>query len=123
MEQIGDLLIQLAIVIFACVFLYETLRLSRYHVSVPKRNWKTTSLLSGGIVALSMMYPIHLGGHYYFDFHAIPIMGTYLYGGAYGLFPAICSVIAYLLFIRGRYHLDTIARYGLPDRCFILAVA
>lgn len=100
MEQIGDLLIQLAIVILP-VFLYETLRLSRYHVSVPKRNWKTTSLLSGGIVALSMMYPIHLGGHYYFDFHAIPIMGTYLYGGAYGLFPAGCSVIVYWLLYGG----------------------
>ncbi|WP_379966775.1 ATP-binding protein [Ectobacillus sp. sgz5001026] len=92
MEQVRDLLIQIACIILP-LFLYEMIRLNRYYVSTPNPSRYVTSALFSIIVMLSMSYPVNLGDGIAYSFHDIPIIAVFLYYGSLGILPAIISVL------------------------------
>ncbi len=100
MEQVKDVIIQVAIVILP-LFLYETIRLNRYYIASPKPNRYFVTILSNLTLIFCIIYPVHLGMGCTYDFHQIPIMTSFLYGGyGVGIFTALAS-LAYFSFING----------------------
>ncbi|MED0966267.1 HAMP domain-containing sensor histidine kinase [Bacillus paramycoides] len=91
MELIRDLMIQIAIIILP-LFLYEAIRLSRYQEMLPKPNRYFIMFLSSVTLVLSMTYSICFGTVCGYNFHPIPIVSGFLYGGIVGLIPAIIFV-------------------------------
>ncbi|WP_028399470.1 sensor histidine kinase [Ectobacillus panaciterrae] len=121
MDQVRDLWIQIAIIILP-LFLYDAIRLNRYHVTLPKLNRSFLALLSAATVAICMTYPIDLGKGYTYEFHQIPIITAFLYGGIVGAVPALTSIF-YYWFTHGTEFLwvrilDTIIISAIP---FILS--
>lgn len=92
LEQIRDLLIQIACIILP-LFLYEMIRLNRYYIIAPNPSRYVTSALFSIIVMLSMSYPVNLGDGIAYSFHDIPIIAAFLYYGSLGILPAIISVL------------------------------
>ncbi|EJR53571.1 hypothetical protein IIM_02935 [Bacillus cereus VD107] len=99
MELIRDLMIQIAIIILP-LFLYEAIRLSRYQEMLPKPNRYFIMFLSSVTLVLSMTYSICFGTVCGYNFHPIPIVSGFLYGGIVGLIPAIIFV-TYEWFLKG----------------------
>ncbi|MGI2731315.1 ATP-binding protein [Bacillus cytotoxicus] len=99
MELIRDLMIQVAIIILP-LFLYEAIRLNHYQNMLPKLNYYFITFLSSVTLVLSMTYPICFGEICNFNFHAIPIMSSFLYGGMIGLIPTMIFLI-YEWFLHG----------------------
>ncbi|MEI5890263.1 sensor histidine kinase [Bacillus cereus] len=99
MELIRDLMIQIAIIILP-LFLYEAIRLNRYQEMPPKPNRYFIMFLSSVTLVLSMTYSICFGNVCGYNFHPIPIVSGFLYGGIVGLIPAIIFV-AYEWVIKG----------------------
>ncbi|MBO1578890.1 MULTISPECIES: sensor histidine kinase [Bacillus] len=99
MELIRDLMIQVAIIILP-LFLYEAIRLNRYQDMLPKPNRYFIMFLSSITLVLSMMYPICFGDVCDYNFHQIPIISAFLYGGIAGIIPA-CIFIIYEWFLNG----------------------
>lgn len=99
MELIRDLMIQVAIIILP-LFLYEAIRLNRYQDMLPKPNRYFIMFLSSITLVLSMTYPIYFVDACSYNFHAIPIMSAFLYGGIVGIIPA-CIFIVYEWFLNG----------------------
>ncbi|AJG94519.1 sporulation sensor histidine kinase KinB [Bacillus tropicus] len=91
MELIRDLMIQIAIIILP-LFLYEAIRLNRYQEMPPKPNRYFIMFLSSITLVLSMTYSICFGDVCGYNFHPIPIVSGFLYGGIVGLFPAVIFV-------------------------------
>ncbi|MBE7101878.1 HAMP domain-containing histidine kinase [Bacillus cereus] len=91
MELIRDLMIQIAIIILP-LFLYEAIRLNRYQGMLPKPNRYFIMFLSSVTLVLSMTYSICFGTVCGYNFHPIPIVSGFLYGGIVGLIPAIIFV-------------------------------
>ncbi|WP_242255114.1 sporulation sensor histidine kinase KinB [Bacillus cereus group sp. BfR-BA-01379] len=91
MELIRDLMIQIAIIILP-LFLYEAIRLNRYQEMPPKPNRYFIMFLSSITLVLSMTYSICFGDICGYNFHPIPIVSGFLYGGIVGLIPAIIFV-------------------------------
>ncbi|KMQ07793.1 sporulation sensor histidine kinase KinB [Bacillus thuringiensis] len=91
MELIRDLMIQIAIIILP-LFLYEAIRLNRYQEMPPKPNRYFIMFLSSITLVLSMTYSICFGDVCGYNFHPIPIVSGFLYGGIVGLIPAIIYV-------------------------------
>jgi two-component system sporulation sensor kinase B len=91
MELIRDLMIQIAIIILP-LFLYEAIRLNRYQEMLPKPNRYFIMFLSSVTLVLSMTYSICFGTVCGYNFHPIPIVSGFLYGGIVGLIPAIIFV-------------------------------
>lgn len=91
MELIRDLMIQIAIIILP-LFLYEAIRLNRYQEMPPKPNRYFIMFLSSVTLVLSMTYSICFGNVCGYNFHPIPIVSGFLYGGIVGLIPAIIFV-------------------------------
>ncbi|WP_459499681.1 ATP-binding protein [Bacillus sp. C1] len=92
MELIRDLMIQVAIIILP-LFLYEAIRLNRYQDMLPKPNRYFIMFLSSVTLVLSMTYPICFGNICDYNFHAIPIISGFLYGGIAGIIPAFIFII------------------------------
>ncbi|MDA1617647.1 sporulation sensor histidine kinase KinB [Bacillus cereus group sp. TH204-1LC] len=92
MELIRDLMIQIAIIILP-LFLYEAIRLNRYQEMPPKPNRYFIMFLSSITLVLSMTYSICFGDVCGYNFHPIPIVSGFLYGGIVGLIPAVIFVI------------------------------
>ncbi|MGR0329045.1 sporulation sensor histidine kinase KinB [Bacillus cereus] len=92
MELIRDLLIQIAIIILP-LFLYEAIRLNRYQEMPPKPNRYFIMFLSSVTLVLSMTYSICFGNVCGYNFHPIPIVSGFLYGGIVGLIPAVIFVV------------------------------
>lgn len=92
MELIRDLMIQIAIIILP-LFLYEAIRLKRYQEMPPKPNRYFIMFLSSITLVLSMTYSICFGDVCGYNFHPIPIVSGFLYGGIVGLIPAVIFVI------------------------------
>ncbi|MCU5174910.1 sporulation sensor histidine kinase KinB [Bacillus paranthracis] len=92
MELIRDLMIQIAIIILP-LFLYEAIRLNRYQEMPPKPNRYFIMFLSSITLVLSMTYSICFGNVCGYNFHPIPIVSGFLYGGIVGLIPAVIFVI------------------------------
>ncbi|MGF9962921.1 ATP-binding protein [Bacillus rhizoplanae] len=92
MGLIRDLMIQVAIIILP-LFLYEAIRLNRYQSMLQKPNRYFIVLLSTTTLILSMAYPICVGGTCNYDFHQIPIISAFLYGGSVGMFPAVMAIL------------------------------
>lgn len=92
MGLIRDLMIQVAIIILP-LFLYEAIRLNRYQSMLQKPNRYFIVLLSTTTLILSMTYPICVGGTCNYDFHQIPIISAFLYGGSVGMFPAVMAIL------------------------------
>ncbi|CUB56847.1 Sporulation kinase E [Bacillus subtilis] len=86
MELIRDLMIQIAIIILP-LFLYEAIRLNRYQEMPPKPNRYFIMFLSSITLVLSMTYSICFGDVCGYNFHPIPIVSGFLYGGIVGLVP------------------------------------
>ncbi|GAB6413485.1 sporulation sensor histidine kinase KinB [Bacillus luti] len=99
MELIRDLMIQIAIIILP-LFLYEAIRLNRYQEMPPKPNRYFIMFLSSVTLVLSMTYSICFGNVCGYNFHPIPIVSGFLYGGIIGLIPAIIFV-AYEWVLKG----------------------
>ncbi|AAP10927.1 MULTISPECIES: sporulation sensor histidine kinase KinB [Bacillus] len=99
MELIRDLLIQIAIIILP-LFLYEAIRLNRYQEMPPKPNRYFIMFLSSVTLVLSMTYSICFGNVCGYNFHPIPIVSGFLYGGIVGLIPAVIFV-AYEWLLKG----------------------
>ncbi|WP_017151083.1 sensor histidine kinase [Bacillus bingmayongensis] len=99
MELIRDLMIQVAIIILP-LFLYEAIRLNRYQDMLPKPNRYFIMFLSSITLVLSMMYPICFGDVCDYNFHQIPIISAFLYGGIAGIIP-VCIFIIYEWFLNG----------------------
>ena len=99
MELIRDLLIQIAIIILP-LFLYEAIRLNRYQEMPPKPNRYFIMFLSSVTLVLSMTYSIWFGNVCGYNFHPIPIVSGFLYGGIVGLIPAVIFV-AYEWLLKG----------------------
>ncbi|MED1112937.1 sporulation sensor histidine kinase KinB [Bacillus paramycoides] len=99
MELIRDLMIQIAIIILP-LFLYEAIRLNRYQEMLPKPNRYFIMFLSSVTLVLSMTYSICFGTACGYNFHPIPIVSGFLYGGIVGLIPAIIFV-TYEWFLKG----------------------
>ncbi|WP_166701942.1 sporulation sensor histidine kinase KinB [Bacillus albus] len=91
MELIRDLMIQIAIIILP-LFLYEAIRLNRYQEMPPKPNRYFIMFLSSITLVLSMTYSICFGEVCGYNFHPIPIVSGFLYGGIVGLIPAVIFV-------------------------------
>jgi len=91
MELIRDLMIQIAIIILP-LFLYEAIRLNRYQEMPPKPNRYFIMFLSSITLILSMTYSICFGDICGYNFHPIPIVSGFLYGGIVGLIPAVIFV-------------------------------
>ncbi|WP_270606045.1 MULTISPECIES: sporulation sensor histidine kinase KinB [Bacillus] len=91
MELIRDLMIQIAIIILP-LFLYEAIRLNRYQEMPPKPNRYFIMFLSSVTLVLSMTYSICFGDICGYNFHPIPIVSGFLYGGIVGLIPAVIFV-------------------------------
>ncbi|MES5956468.1 sporulation sensor histidine kinase KinB [Bacillus fungorum] len=91
MELIRDLMIQIAIIILP-LFLYEAIRLNRYQEMPPKPNRYFIMFLSSITLVLSMTYSICFGAVCGYNFHPIPIVSGFLYGGIVGLIPAVIFV-------------------------------
>lgn len=91
MELIRDLMIQIAIIILP-LFLYEAIRLNRYQEMPPKPNRYFIMFLSSITLVLSMTYSICFGNVCGYNFHPIPIVSGFLYGGIVGLIPAVIFV-------------------------------
>ncbi|MGG1325509.1 sporulation sensor histidine kinase KinB [Bacillus tropicus] len=91
MELIRDLMIQIAIIILP-LFLYEAIRLNRYQEMPPKPNRYFIMFLSSITLVLSMTYSICFGDVCGYNFHPIPIVSGFLYGGIVGLVPAVIFV-------------------------------
>lgn len=91
MELIRDLMIQIAIIILP-LFLYEAIRLNRYQGMLPKPNRYFIMFLSSVTLVLSMTYSICFGTVCGYNFHPVPIVSGFLYGGIVGLIPAIIYV-------------------------------
>lgn len=91
MELIRDLMIQIAIIILP-LFLYEAIRLNRYQEMPPKPNRYFIMFLSSITLVLSMTYSICFGDVCGYNFHPIPIVSGFLYGGIVGLVPAAIFV-------------------------------
>ncbi|WP_342715593.1 sporulation sensor histidine kinase KinB [Bacillus paramycoides] len=91
MELIRDLMIQIAIIILP-LFLYEAIRLNRYQEMPPKPNRYFIMFLSSITLVLSMTYSICFGDVCGYNFHPIPIVSGFLYGGIVGLLPAVIFV-------------------------------
>ncbi|HDR7778305.1 TPA: sporulation sensor histidine kinase KinB [Bacillus tropicus] len=91
MELIRDLMIQIAIIILP-LFLYEAIRLNRYQEMPPKPNRYFIMFLSSITLVLSMTYSICFGNVCGYNFHPIPIVSGFLYGGIVGLVPAVIFV-------------------------------
>ncbi|WP_341519121.1 sporulation sensor histidine kinase KinB [Bacillus paramobilis] len=91
MELIRDLMIQIAIIILP-LFLYEAIRLNRYQEMPPKPNRYFIMFLSSITLVLSMTYSICFGDICGYNFHPIPIVSGFLYGGIVGLIPAVIFV-------------------------------
>ncbi|EJR21503.1 hypothetical protein II7_00249 [Bacillus cereus MSX-A12] len=92
MELIRDLMIQIAIIILP-LFLYEAIRLNRYQEMPPKPNRYFIMFLSSITLVLSMTYSICSGDVCGYNFHPIPIVSGFLYGGIVGLIPAVIFVV------------------------------
>ncbi|MGH0768796.1 sporulation sensor histidine kinase KinB [Bacillus paranthracis] len=92
MELIRDLMIQITIIILP-LFLYEAIRLNRYQEMPPKPNRYFIMFLSSITLVLSMTYSICFGDVCGYNFHPIPIVSGFLYGGIVGLIPAVIFVI------------------------------
>ncbi|WP_416827047.1 ATP-binding protein [Ectobacillus polymachus] len=92
MEQVRDLLIQMASIILP-LFIYEMIRLNRYYVIAPNPGRYFPSILFSVIVMLSMSYPVNVGDGIEYSFHDIPIIAAFLYYGSLGIFPAVISVL------------------------------
>lgn len=92
MELIRDLMIQIAIIILP-LFLYEAIRLNRYQEMPPKPNRYFIMFLSSITLVLSMTYSICFGDVCGYNFHPIPIVSGFLYGGIVGLIPAVIFVV------------------------------
>lgn len=99
MELIRDLMIQIAIIILP-LFLYEAIRLNRYQEMPPKPNRYFIMFLSSITLVLSMTYSICFGDVCGYNFHPIPIVSGFLYGGIVGLVPAAIFV-AYEWVLKG----------------------
>ncbi|PFK46921.1 sporulation kinase [Bacillus cereus] len=99
MELIRDLMIQVAIIILP-LFLYEAIRLNRYQDMLPKPNRYFIMFLSSITLVLSMTYSICFGDVCGYNFHPIPIISAFLYGGIAGIIPAVIFVI-YEWFLNG----------------------
>ncbi|OQR58111.1 HAMP domain-containing sensor histidine kinase [Bacillus sp. CDB3] len=99
MELVRDLMIQIAIIILP-LFLYEAIRLNRYQEMLPKPNRYFIMFLSSVTLVLSMTYSICFGTVCGYNFHPIPIVSGFLYGGIVGLIPAIIFV-AYEWIVKG----------------------
>lgn len=99
MELIRDLMIQVAIIILP-LFLYEAIRLNRYQNMLPKPNRYITVFLSTITLVLSMTYPICVGDVCEYNFHQIPIISAFLYGGITGII-SIVVFIVYDWFLHG----------------------
>ncbi|EMI9085995.1 sporulation kinase [Bacillus cereus] len=99
MELIRDLMIQIAIIILP-LFLYEAIRLNRYQEMPPKPNRYFIMFLSSITLVLSMTYSICFGNVCGYNFHPIPIVSGFLYGGIVGLIPAVIFV-AYEWVLKG----------------------
>ncbi|PFR10020.1 sporulation kinase [Bacillus thuringiensis] len=99
MELIRDLMIQIAIIILP-LFLYEAIRLNRYQEMPPKPNRYFIMFLSSITLVLSMTYSICFGDVCGYNFHPIPIVSGFLYGGIVGLVPAVIFV-AYEWVLKG----------------------
>ncbi|MBP3969851.1 sporulation sensor histidine kinase KinB [Bacillus sp. WL1] len=99
MELIRDLMIQIAIIILP-LFLYEAIRLNRYQEMPPKPNRYFIMFLSSVTLVLSMTYSICFGDVCAYNFHPIPIVSGFLYGGIVGLVPAAIFV-AYEWVLKG----------------------
>ncbi|MEY8347547.1 HAMP domain-containing sensor histidine kinase [Bacillus cereus] len=99
MELIRDLMIQVAIIILP-LFLYEAIRLNRYQDMLPKPNRYFIMFLSSITLVLSMTYSICFGDVCGYNFHPIPIISAFLYGGIAGIIPAAIFVI-YEWFLNG----------------------
>ncbi|PFD45972.1 sporulation kinase [Bacillus cereus] len=99
MELIRDLMIQIAIIILP-LFLYEAIRLNRYQEMLPKPNRYFIMFLSSVTLVLSMTYSICFGTVCGYNFHPIPIVSGFLYGGIVGLISAIIFV-TYEWFLKG----------------------
>ncbi|PGK47122.1 sporulation kinase [Bacillus anthracis] len=91
MELIRDLMIQIAIIILP-LFLYEAIRLNRYQEMPPKPNRYFIMFLSSITLVLSMTYSICFGDVCGYNFHLIPIVSGFLYGGIVGVIPAVIFV-------------------------------
>ncbi|EJS04309.1 sensor histidine kinase [Bacillus mycoides] len=91
MELIRDLMIQIAIIILP-LFLYEAIRLNRYQGMLPKPNRYFIMFLSSVTLVLSMTYSICFGTVCGYNFHPVPIVSGFLYGGIVGLIPTIIYV-------------------------------
>ncbi|MCU5312173.1 sporulation sensor histidine kinase KinB [Bacillus cereus] len=92
MELIRDLMIQIAIIILP-LFLYEAIRLNRYQEMPPKPNRYFIMFLSSITLVLSMTYSICFGDVCGYNFHPIPMVSGFLYGGIVGLVPAAIFVV------------------------------
>ena len=92
MVLIHDLMIQVAIIILP-LFLYEAIRLNRYQSMLQKRNRYFIVLLSTTTLILSMTYPICAWETCNYDFHQIPIISAFLYGGSVGMIPAAMAIL------------------------------
>lgn len=92
MELIRDLMIQIASIILP-LFLYEAIRLNRYQEMPPKPNRYFIMFLSSITLVLSMTYSICFGDVCGYNFHPIPIVSGFLYGGIVGLIPAVIFVV------------------------------
>lgn len=99
MELIRDLMIQVAIIILP-LFLYEAIRLNRYQNMLSKPNRYITVFLSTITLVLSMTYPICVGDVCEYNFHQIPIISAFLYGGITGII-SIVVFIVYDWFLHG----------------------
>ncbi|MEF7558849.1 sporulation sensor histidine kinase KinB [Bacillus thuringiensis] len=99
MELIRDLMIQIAIIILP-LFLYEAIRLNRYQEMPPKPNRYFIMFLSSITLVLSMTYSICFGDVCGYNFHPIPIVSGFLYGGIVGLVPA-AIFLAYEWVLKG----------------------
>lgn len=99
MELIRDLMIQIAIIILP-LFLYEAIRLNRYQEMPPKPNRYFIMFLSSITLVLSMTYSICFGDVCGYNFHPIPIVSGFLYGGIVGLVPTAIFV-AYEWVLKG----------------------
>ncbi|KFN02301.1 sensor histidine kinase [Bacillus clarus] len=99
MELIRDLMIQIAIIILP-LFLYEAIRLNRYQDMLPKPNRYFIMFVSSVTLVLSITYSICFGTVCGYNFHQIPIISGFLYGGIVGIIPAIIFIV-YGWFLKG----------------------
>lgn len=114
MELIRDLMIQIAIIILP-LFLYEAIRLNRYQEMPPKPNRYFIMFLSSVTLVLTMTYSICFGNDCGYNFHPIPIVSGFLYGGIVGLIPAV-------IFVAYEWGLKGISLLPIVEVIFLLIV-